>query len=247
MWHYAIGTERRGPVSQTEIEALLRSGAIDRSTLVWREGMAQWTALAQTELAALASVQVPPPPPGGRAGGVPTPVAYSGTAPYTPQQFEGTFKLWLWFAIGANVLALTIILALLAVPVMIAGIVFEMILLYRMWDLIQDGHARTTPGKAVGFLFIPLFNFYWVFVSIYGLSCDLNAHAARSGIPAPRASEGLGLAVAIMRICACGLVWVPIVGIGLGVVLLILDILYVQSLKNAAIAIAQHRQSAVRG
>lgn len=252
MWHYAIGTERRGPVSQAEIEALLRSGAIDRSTLVWREGMPQWMAVANTELAAVAGAPLPPPPgvpgtPGSSGFGAPPPARYTGAAPFTPQQFESTFKVWMWTAIGGNVLALTIILSLLAVPVIIVAVVFQMILLYRMWELIQDGQARTTPGKAIGFLFIPLFNFYWVFVAIYGLACDMNAHAARAGVPAPRASEGLGLAVAILYICTCSLSWVPFVGLGSGVVLLILEILYLQSAKATAVAIAQHRQSASLG
>ena len=47
--------------------------------------------------------------------------------------------------------------------------------LYKLWSLIPADKARTTPGKAVGFLFIPLFNFYWNFVAIHGLAKALNA------------------------------------------------------------------------
>ena len=32
-----------------------------------------------------------------------------------------------------------------------------------------------TPGKAVGFLFIPVFGLYWMFVSIWGLGKVFNA------------------------------------------------------------------------
>ena len=46
--------------------------------------------------------------------------------------------------------------------------------IYRSWVILQPGGARTTPGKAVGFLFIPFFNLYWVFVSYYGWSQDWN-------------------------------------------------------------------------
>ncbi len=65
--------------------------------------------------------------------------------------------------------------------------------LYRCWRLIQDGHAHTTPGKAVGFNFIPIFQICWIFISVYCLAKDLNAYAARYQIAAPRAWEGLVL------------------------------------------------------
>jgi hypothetical protein len=39
--------------------------------------------------------------------------------------------------------------------------------LYRAWKCLQPGGlARTTPGKAIGFLFIPFFNLYWIFQAI---------------------------------------------------------------------------------
>ena len=37
---------------------------------------------------------------------------------------------------------------------------------------IQDGYARTTPGLAVGLMFIPVFNIYWQFVALKGLAED---------------------------------------------------------------------------
>jgi hypothetical protein len=44
-WYYAEGKERRGPVPDAELRALLDSGRITRETLVWRQGMANWAAL----------------------------------------------------------------------------------------------------------------------------------------------------------------------------------------------------------
>ena len=74
--------------------------------------------------------------------------------------------------------------------------------LYRCWRLIQDGYAHTTPGKAVGFNFIPFFQIYWIFISVYCLAKDLNAYAARYQITAPRAREGLVLTGLIF-------LWIP--------------------------------------
>jgi hypothetical protein len=57
--------------------------------------------------------------------------------------------------------------------------VLMFILIYHFWKAIQDGYARTSAGKAVGFLFIPVFFYYWIFVVFYGLSQDLNAFIKR--------------------------------------------------------------------
>lgn len=65
-------------------------------------------------------------------------------------------------------------------------------LVYRMWARVQDGQARTTPGKATLFLFIPLFNIVWLFVVLVGYARDYNAYVERNAIgSAPRLSGGL--------------------------------------------------------
>lgn len=47
--------------------------------------------------------------------------------------------------------------------------------IYRAWKCLQPGGlARTPPGKAIGFMFIPFFNIYWLFQAIYGLANDWN-------------------------------------------------------------------------
>jgi hypothetical protein len=71
---------------------------------------------------------------------------------------------------------------------------------YRAWYCIQPGgFARSTPGKAIGFLFIPFFNFYWLFQAFKGLASDWNRTV--SSYPdlrmAPKLSEGVFLAFCI--------------------------------------------------
>lgn len=56
------------------------------------------------------------------------------------------------------------------------------VLIYRCWEIIQEGTARTTPGMAVGLLFIPFFNLYWMFVAIHGLAEDMNIYCETYGI-----------------------------------------------------------------
>ena len=96
----------------------------------------------------------------------------------------------------------------LEVPVMITTLVFTYMLLYQLWKLIPLDIARTTPGKAVGFSFVPLFNFYWWFVAFWGLGKDMNETLYRRGI-AYQVNAGLGLASCVLCIFSL-LIAVPI-------------------------------------
>src|SRR5262245_45858506 len=46
-WFYAKSGQQAGPIDDLELERLIREGTIGSATLVWREGMANWQALAQ--------------------------------------------------------------------------------------------------------------------------------------------------------------------------------------------------------
>ncbi|MFW5817928.1 MAG: RDD family protein [Planctomycetota bacterium] len=46
-WYYVVGGERRGPVSDEQLDSLVRQGEINARTLVWREGMPDWLALEE--------------------------------------------------------------------------------------------------------------------------------------------------------------------------------------------------------
>ncbi|MGD0988339.1 MAG: FHA domain-containing protein [Candidatus Sulfotelmatobacter sp.] len=80
----------------------------------------------------------------------------------------------------------------------ILGLVFY----YKMWESIQDGYARMSPAKAVGFLFIPFFNVYWIFQVFWGFSKDYNAYVDRHAINTKKLSEGLFLAFSILPLSA---------------------------------------------
>lgn len=80
-----------------------------------------------------------------------------------------------------------------------AFVVFA-ILIYKMWKVIPATIARTTPGKAVGFLFIPIFNFYWWFPALWGWTQDWNSYAAKSEGKLQRISEGLALTIVVISV-----------------------------------------------
>ncbi|MDQ2064858.1 SPFH domain-containing protein [Xinfangfangia sp. CPCC 101601] len=61
-WHVAENGATKGPFSETELQQMIASGALSRTTLVWTAGQDGWKAAAETALSRLLG-QVPPPPP----------------------------------------------------------------------------------------------------------------------------------------------------------------------------------------
>ncbi len=59
-WYYAENNDRRGPIEDAAFDALVRAGTITPATLVWREGMPNWTAFSEAGYVA-PSAAVPPP------------------------------------------------------------------------------------------------------------------------------------------------------------------------------------------
>lgn len=67
MWYYARnGTERQGPVSESELKSLIAQGQVQADDLLWREGLSGWIPLRDlAEFRAPASsspAPVTPPP-----------------------------------------------------------------------------------------------------------------------------------------------------------------------------------------
>jgi TM2 domain-containing membrane protein YozV len=59
MWYYAENGQRKGPIEEAQLRDLANQGLIEGRTLVWTQGMANWSALADTTLGA--SLGLPPP------------------------------------------------------------------------------------------------------------------------------------------------------------------------------------------
>lgn len=86
---------------------------------------------------------------------------------------------------------------LIPVPLLLHGI-FSIILIAKAWGAIQDGQTAISPGKAVGMLFIPFFNFYWVFRAFGAYAGQYNAFIQRNGINVPRLGGALFIVQAVM-------------------------------------------------
>jgi hypothetical protein len=119
------------------------------------------------------------------------------------------------------------------IPILFAAVVM-LVLVYKMWAAIQDGQVRTTPGKALGFLFIPFFNFYWVFQVFPGFADDYNAYATRHSLNVPRLERGIFLAYCILTLCAL----VPILGMLCVVVNFVIALIMISRICDAVNALA---------
>lgn len=78
------------------------------------------------------------------------------------------------------------------------ALVVFLVFIYKIWASIQDGKARTSAGKATGFLLIPFFHIYWLFQVIWGFARDYNKRMSGDGNEALKLPEGLYLAASIL-------------------------------------------------
>ena len=195
MWYYNFHQKPFGPVSKETIADALKTGLITAQTLVWREGWAEWRRLGETELGQLLASSLPTAANGTMS--TPPPVNYGPPGTMILPQYKKVdpVKLgklfWWWFGLILFVIPFTVsslftasqpwvvgLVCAFEIPYL-AALVLQYILTYRYWQVVQDGFARTSPGKAVGFLFIPFFNYYWMYVAYHGLAIDMNGYIDR--------------------------------------------------------------------
>ncbi|MFC5050902.1 DUF4339 domain-containing protein [Rubritalea spongiae] len=111
-----------------------------------------------------------------------------------------------------------------------AGFILGLIYLHRAWKLVQANGTDVTPAKAVGFLFIPFFNLYWVFIAYKKWAEEWNSirNSSPSMFQAPAGAAGVFLA---MPICYYSSIFTSILGI------LACGILYLIGMKSMCNAI----------
>jgi uncharacterized protein DUF4339 len=237
-YHYSLNGQRFGPVSKAELKRLLDAGGVGHADLVWTEGMPEWAPAHSIE--GLCST----PPPTPTTGGGVTPLGPRSThqggsawppATYSPKSIGTLYGWWL----GLQISGLVLVIFLIGILPLIAAIVFWYILLYRAWRVIQDGQARTTPGKAVGFCFIPFFNFYWQFVALHGLAKDMNQFIERHELPVKGVSEGVALWICILVLVSL----IPYVGWLATLGLLVLFFIFTHHMQRATREILTELQS----
>ena len=214
-WWLAKGQQTEGPFPQEHVVDWLRTGQIRPDAMACPEGGREWKRLS--ELNAFAdcivrppevSQQPPPPPPVDACD------ASTGALGLFGARYRAKFGILTAAVIlgGAYVLMQLLLIGdlgegpvalyLLMLAIRAGNTVTTIVFHYRVWKLIPAQFAETTPGKAVGYLFIPFFNFYWAFTSFAGLNRSLNRFAEARGLTPPRLNVGMGTAVAVFIIAS---------------------------------------------
>ncbi len=196
-WHYLDAqNQQQGPISGAQIQALAAQGQITQTTQVWAEGMEAWAPASQVEAlfaAPTAAAQTPVQSAYAAPASDPTPTGGEYPAVIVTEssfgKFVGLFLGAFAFLIigaavagtqeGSSLAPVGVIIAITGYIMLIALGIFPYIYLYKAWKCLQPGGASITPGKAIGFLFIPFFNYYWIFVSMGGLPRQWNEIMAR--------------------------------------------------------------------
>ncbi|MEI6704747.1 MAG: hypothetical protein WCL71_14635, partial [Deltaproteobacteria bacterium] len=153
---------------------------------------------------------------------------------------------WIGFPLSAVCVFLPkpgsfILFGLIWITVTIVITVFWCILLFRQWSLLQCHGARTTPGKAVGFCFIPLYSFYWWFVAYAGLATDTNNYLSNAKISSTRMSFGLAVTQCVLLILLFTIGLIPKIGGVLMVPAMTIGFVLVLQQRKCVLAILKER------
>jgi hypothetical protein len=263
------GGQRKGPFT---VEQLPAEG-LERDSLVWYTGQPGWTRADQVPALAELMLTIPPPAPRQAAppletGGRLLPADWIR---YDPRSYRSLY-FWfvtLLCSSGLFVILGTILVIVAAshwsrpfrvpgaerqtviggiaifvgVLLLLGAIVLSLVLLYKAWNQIQDGQARTSAEAAIGLLLVPFFNLFWVFVAVYGLAWDLHHYVVRRrllglhGLTPYPVSPGLALVCSIALVSA----FVPIVDFVTFPIGLIIYAVLLGSVRSASMGIAAER------
>ncbi len=189
-YFYMENALRNGPHTVEEMK-----GRIGPLTFVWTEGMRDWQKAKDIpELASLFVAEFPPahipentgqsfaarptalpPDDSGRMLAIFISVLFSiGIVLnfFKDELYIMCFRYSRYYDSFLVAQKRSLMLSIVSLLFLLPGYVCFYILLFKGWKAIPKKYARTSPGMAVGFLFIPFFNFYWVFVAFYGWCAD---------------------------------------------------------------------------
>ncbi|MCY2990788.1 MAG: hypothetical protein NTY19_23355 [Planctomycetota bacterium] len=139
-------------------------------------------------------------------------------------------------------------LMLLSVPLFILQVVFFCILHYRCWRALPEDRRATTPARAIGFMFIPLFNFYWAFVTWPKLSVGLLQWQRDVGVDRPDDTRNMAYAYAVLIIGAVTISWMSKwLGILISIADVVVFVLYYRQVVSGLNRMLSHGAAPVSG
>lgn len=135
---------------------------------------------------------------------------------------EETYNYSTGGEIPPEMIAAYLMAAGIGLVIAIAVSIVLCILFKKNYEAIPEAYRKMEPGK-VWFLLIPLFNLYWIFVVVLGLSDSYKAYFdAQGDTSVGDCARGIGLAYAICTVCSV----IPCLNYVTGPAALILLIIY---------------------
>lgn len=194
--HVGRNGQSLGTFPEVQILAMLQAGQLLPTDIGWTEGMAQWLPLGQMIHSSMDELTMGQPPV-GESSTAPLPALPAGALNYmTSSQENGELRPLPWKKVLSYAICVTIcligneLIKLLSSPVnpsdAIIGLAFGLsifllisyilmviygaILHYRCWLALPLRFRYLSPGLAVGLIFIPIFNWIWIFFMYHRLA-----------------------------------------------------------------------------
>lgn len=212
-YFYAVGGQRKGPFKFDELKKLAVSGELSRTDKIWHKGMPAWESAGHhdelfadlpPDLDEPPEVDEPPPLDDEDEIDWASAVQHRHKARFMARERlivtvtmpMAVLLVGLGEVVSPSLESLMLFRGL-GLILYAGGYVQFLIVHYHSWAMLPPKVATTTPGKAVGFLFIPVFHFYWVFVSFYNLASDANRTLEALKVKNQRVNPGIGTGLAI--------------------------------------------------
>lgn len=198
--------EQLGPFAEEHIKEQLTAGELSFNDLCWTEGMEEWQPLHVTlempEMAAPPPAPVMPPPPPiekqGPIGWLASLMTMSMATPlcvlisilliFSESRGQDFGEIWEY---NWRILVIVFLFQ-------IAAVAFCSILHYKCWAAVPPQYRFTTPARAIGFMFIPFYNFYWAFITWPKLVDGLIA----AGFKLPSSARHLSIVYSVVFVCS---------------------------------------------
>lgn len=183
MWYFLENKKQFGPISEGEIVYKINEDHFFPKTWVWQPGMETWQPAENTSLEKYFPADHP------QQSSLP-----ETENPVVNHQIKELNSLFMWswicliLSLGTYGLGFT------------ATMVLWYIILFKCWKLIQDGDTYTSPEKAVGFLFIPIFRYYWNFIAYPGWAKSVNQYIQNRGYPIAELNSKTPTAMCILAV-----------------------------------------------
>ena len=141
----------------------------------------------------------------------------------------------------------------LVLPIMALAVAYTAwgILHYACSKALPERHRRTTPGMTAGLLFVPLFNFYWAFVSLHRLASGFEAWGEEHPDRQIKPAGNLAIAKATSFVASWTIGLLPVLAVIVAIVDVTLFALYYRVIAHnaneviAAEAAARWRKSSL--